>query len=192
MPAVLDRVAVVVGTGVITESEVIEEARVTDFLNGRPLDLGPAALRQAADRLVDQQLIRNEMEIGRYTEPPNSEGEAMEQKFRQEHYSSQAAFRAALQKYGITEQELREHLLWQLTALRFTDQRFRSTLPPATGEAAREAPEAPSEVQTASAGQGSSARTEAAAGGDVDQKMDAWLKDARSHTRIQFKKEALQ
>ena len=36
MPRILDRVAVTVGKDVITESEVIEEIRLTDFLNQAP------------------------------------------------------------------------------------------------------------------------------------------------------------
>ena len=32
--------------------------------------------------------------------------------------------RAALARYGLTEEELRAQLLWQLTVLRFIDQRF--------------------------------------------------------------------
>ena len=35
---IIDRVAVVVGSGVITESEILREIRLTAFLNGEPLD----------------------------------------------------------------------------------------------------------------------------------------------------------
>ena len=52
--AVVDRVAIVVGTKAITETELIEEVRLTQFLNGQPLDLGVAARRAAGDRLVDK------------------------------------------------------------------------------------------------------------------------------------------
>src|SRR3954465_12499103 len=71
--AVVDRVAVVVGNTVITETEVLQEARLEAFLNGAPLDLGPAARRAAAERLVDQQLVRNEMRIGAYPQPTATE-----------------------------------------------------------------------------------------------------------------------
>src|SRR5580700_11903799 len=43
--AVVDRVAVVVGKTVITESEVLDEVRLTEFLNGQPLELGPQQRR---------------------------------------------------------------------------------------------------------------------------------------------------
>ena len=72
----IDRIAVVVGNQVITESEVILEARLTAFLNGQPLDLSAAPRRAAAERLVDQQLIRSEMQVGGYPMPPETAGDA--------------------------------------------------------------------------------------------------------------------
>src|SRR5215831_5564442 len=70
--AVLDRIAVTVGREAITESEVLEEIRVTNFLNNEPLDLSSDARHAAADRLVDQYLIRHELASGSYSPPdPN-------------------------------------------------------------------------------------------------------------------------
>jgi hypothetical protein len=195
--AVVDRVAVVVGKTVITESEVLQELRLAEFLNGQTLDLGPEQRRAAAERLVDQQLIRNEMEIGHYPEPTPTETEAVLRKFRQEHYVSINLFRAALEKYGITEDQLKQHLIWQLEAIHFTDLRFRmgAAAPPVatpnrtrggvgttnggTSQSANRA--APESVQAGTAPEAT-----------VDQQMDVWLKEARSQTRIQFKKEAFQ
>jgi hypothetical protein len=119
----------------------------------------------------DQQLIRNEMEIGRYPRPSDTEAGAMVRKFRQEHYGL-AQFCAALEKYGVTEDELKQHLLWQLAALRFTDQRFHSAVP-----------EAPTQ---------SADRSGADQRGRVDQQMAAWLKETRAGTRIQFKQGAFE
>jgi hypothetical protein len=174
---VVDRVAVVVGDAVITESEVLDELRLTEFLNSQPLDTSPEQRRAAAERLVDQQLIRKEMEIGHYPEPSAAESGAILQNFRQQHFPTPAAFRAALEKYGITEEHLKRHLLWQMTAMRFTDVRFR---PGIAG-----APE-----QTAN--RTSAGAAVPASGADVDQQMSAWLQEARNATRITFKKEAFQ
>jgi hypothetical protein len=174
---VVDRVAVVVGAAVITESEVLDELRFTEFLNGEPLDAGPEQRRAAAERLVDQQLIRKEMEIGHYPEPSAAESEAMLQSFRQQHFPTTAEFRAALEKYGITEDHLKRHLLWQMTAMRFTDLRFRPGI-------------AGSPEQTAN--RTKPGATVPASGADVDQQMNAWLQEARSGIRITFKKEAFE
>src|SRR6266498_3287027 len=66
---IIDRVAVVVGNRVITESEILREVRLTAFLNGEPLDFGAASRRKTAERLVEQRLIRNEMESNLYPIP---------------------------------------------------------------------------------------------------------------------------
>ncbi len=174
--AVVDRIAVIVGKDVITESEVLRDVRITQFLNGQPLDLGPQARRAAADRLVDQQLIRNEMDLGHYPEPPAAEANAMLARFQQEHYHDMAQLQAALAQYGLTEDELKRFFLWEAAVVRFTQQRFLSpvTAPP---QGANEAG-GPAEKPAASPSQG--------------QQLDTWLKEARANTHIEFKPEAFQ
>jgi hypothetical protein len=179
---VIDRVAVVVGNQVITESEVLLEARLAAFLNVQPLDLSAAPRRAAAERLVDQQLIRNEMQVGGYAMPAESEGEAVLRSFRQANYPSIPAFRAALEKYGLTEDEVKRHLLWQAAALRFTDQRFHLAMAPPASQSADRAAERFTDRSTVTDG----------AKDTVEDEMDVWLKQARSSTRIQFKKGAFQ
>jgi hypothetical protein len=169
--SVVDRVAIVIDKKVITESEVREELRLTEFINNQPLDLGPAARRAAAEHLVDQELIRRELEISGYPRPSVSEADALLRKFHQDRFHSLDEYRAAMQKYGITEDQLKQRLLWQLTAIRFTDLRFRSQQTDATS-------------QSADRSDGDAAATR------VDQQMDAWLKQARSNTKITFKQEA--
>jgi hypothetical protein len=172
---VIDRVAVVVGTQVITESEVLLEVRLTEFFNGQPLDLGADQRKAAAERLVDQQLIRNEMQIGGYPTPVESEGDAVLRKFRQDNYPGIPAFRAALENHGLTEDEVKRHLLWQAAAMRFTDLRFHMTMA---------APATPSADQSQSA--------DRSVDTTVEDQMEVWLKEVRSNTRIQFKKGAFQ
>ena len=168
--AVVDRVAVVIGKKVITQSEVEQDLRLTEFINAQPLDLGPLALRDAAQHLIDQELIRQEMQNGAYAQTSASQADALLRKFRQEHYPSDAAYHAALQKYGVTEAELKQRLVWQLAAIQFTDFRFRPL----------QAPEGAQSADRAADGTSSS----------VDQQMEAWLKQARSDTKIVLKPEA--
>lgn len=168
---VVDRVAVVIDKKVITESEVEDQVRLTEFLNNQPLDLSAAARKTAAERLVDQTLIHNEMQMSGYAQPSAADSDNLLRSFRQEHYRTSAAYQQALVHYGITEKELKQHLLWQLTALRFTDLRFRSMPAPQGAESADRASE-----------------NDAA----VDQQMEAWLKQARTNSKIVFKSEAFQ
>ena len=171
--AAVDRIAIVIDKKVVTESEVLDELRLTEFLNDQPLELGAKARREAAERLVDQELIRRELEISGYAPPSSNEADALLRKFRQDRFHSVTEYHAALQKYGITEDQLKSHLLWQLTAIRFTDQRFRVQLPEAGSQSADRA-------------------TDDGTANSVDRQMDAWLKEARDNTKITFKAEAFQ
>jgi hypothetical protein len=180
--AIVDRVAVAVGKTVFTESEVMDEVRLTEFLNQEPLDLGPQQRRAAAERLVDQQLLRNEMQIEHFSEPAPAEADAMLRDLRQKSFPGEAQYRAALQRYGITEQQLQQHLLWQLAVLRFTDQRFRPEIAQAPGP----------EVTPAAASADRASPATDGAPTTVEQLMDAWLKEARNNTRVVFKPEAFQ
>jgi hypothetical protein len=173
---VVDRVAAIVGSEVITETEVRQEGRIVQFLNGQPLDLGPEQRRAAAERLVNQLLIRNEMAIGQYPEPPESEADAMLRNIVEQRFgANQAAFRDALGKYGITEDQLKRHMRWQLAVMRFTDSRFRLGLPGQERPGAERAATGADRV---------------APGGGVDEQLEAWLKESRNRTRIVFRKEA--
>jgi hypothetical protein len=166
-PAILDRVAVVVGNKVITESEVVQQARIEAFLNGASVELGPESRRAAAERLVDQQLIRTEMRIGDYPAPSAKEIDEMLQNLKKERWASETEYRGALERYGITEAELRGQLAWQLAVIRFTDMRFGGMLT-------------------------DGANRSNAAGADLDAKLEAWLKETRATTKIRFKPEAFQ
>jgi hypothetical protein len=171
---VLDRIAVTVGNDAITESEVLEEIRVTSFLNNEPLDFGGEARRAAAERLVDQYLIRRELASGTYTQPDRSQGERALEEFEKAHFRGRAEFEQKLRKYAITAEDLKAHLLFQLAALQFTEQRFGTQK---RNEADRVV--------------GAADMPSAAADG-VDQQLDTWLKEQRSQTRVEFKKGAFQ
>jgi len=167
--AVVDRLALVVGKTVFTESEVNDEARLSELESGNPLDLSAAKRREAAEHLVDQQLLRDEMRITDFQSPAASEADALLLKFRQQHFASVALYRAALTKYGVTEDQLKQHLLWEVAVIRFTDQRF-SPLAAVTGD--QSANRSENGAQPAS--------------DTVDHEMEAWLKQQRADTRIVF------
>lgn len=186
----LDRIAVVVGGDAITETEVLDEIRVTSLLNHEPVSFDVAARRKAAERLVDQQLIRRDMKAAGYPEPENSEAEKMLAQLKRSEFSGPGEYRAALEKYGVGEEQLKAHLLWQLAALRFTDYRFRPNAP-RPGEVLREHLEARSEKRAAERS-GTEPRTDGesqAVPPQVDRQLDEWLKQARSRTRVQFREE---
>lgn len=122
---IIDRIAVTVDELVITESDIINHIRVAAFLNREPAELNGETKREAADRLIEQALIRREMIISRYPAPEKEEIAPLLQQVREERFSDEAAFEEGLKTYGITEQALRDSLLMQLTLLRFIEYRFR-------------------------------------------------------------------
>jgi hypothetical protein len=133
---IIDRIAITVGNQVVTESQIHEEIRVTAFLNRDQIDLSGAAKKEAADRLIEQALIKREMDLSRYPLPELSDaGESLQS--LKAMYSNEMAFQDALQAYGITVDELTRRLWWQLTLLRFIDYRFRPgiQIPPADVQA---------------------------------------------------------
>ena len=121
---IIDRIAISAGNQVITESQIDEEVRVTQFLNGEKLDLSAGERKKAAGRLIEQALVKREMELSRYPLPPLSDADKQLQTLKT-GYASEALFQDALQTYGIAEGALRRHLAWQLTLLRFVEFRFR-------------------------------------------------------------------
>ena len=123
---VVDRVAIIVGKRVVKTSDLERDLRVSQFLNRQPLDLSPATRRKVADRLITQELIHQEVMNGGYSRPTEKDVDAFVQKLKHDRFSnSDTQFRSALARYGLTEAELLHYLLWQLTVLRFIDERFR-------------------------------------------------------------------
>jgi peptidyl-prolyl cis-trans isomerase SurA len=121
---IIDKIVITVANQVITQSQIDDEIRVTAFLNREKVDLSADARKQAAARLVEQALIKREMDISHYPLPELSDaGESLEA--LKATYSTESEFQNALQASGITADELTLRLWWQLTLLRFIDYRFR-------------------------------------------------------------------
>jgi hypothetical protein len=107
-------------------SDVERELRLTDFLNRQPLDLSVAARQQAAERLIDQKIIRTEIGAGGYARATSADAERLGHQLARDRFGgSGTRLRAELERYGVTEEELRAQPLWQLTDLRFIEQKFQ-------------------------------------------------------------------
>ena len=102
---IIDRVAIVVNNQVIKDSDIERDLRVVDFLNQEKL-------------VVDQVLISREIQVGEYQTPSSSDADKLFQQIDKERFANQAALLKALGRYGLTEDQLKQYLLWQLTVLR--------------------------------------------------------------------------
>jgi len=196
---VIDRIAVTLDNQIITKSEVAREIRLSAFLNGDPLDFSPEARRKAADRLVEQKLIRREIELGRYLEPSKEEVAVMLQQIQRQRFRNAEDYRQALEKCGISESDLDAHLLWQLTLLRFIDSRFRPGVQVSDDQIRAYFDSEQSKLEE-TAERGKKPRFEdfrdqisdTLINQAVDQQLDDWLAAARKRARIVFHPEAFQ
>lgn len=123
---IIDRIAVSVGNQAITSSDIDREIRVTSFLNHSTADFSPANRRSTADRMVEQKLILRELENSRYPVPPESEIQPGLDEFIKTNFATPEEYHAALAQRGLTEQDLKNELLWQRRLLSFIDVRFRA------------------------------------------------------------------
>ena len=121
---VIDRVAVAVGFSVITESEILRQIRITAFLNGEEPDYSGESKRQAAQRLVEQMLIRREIATTRYA-LSTEDGRETAYKNVRARAASEQAWQELLRRYQLTDADIREALEWQATLLEFIQVRFR-------------------------------------------------------------------
>ncbi len=192
----LDRIAVIVGQHVIKTSDIQRDLRVTAFLNRQYLALTPQAKRQAAERLIDQELIRREIITGEYRRPPESEADTLEKQLIDDRYGgSQARLRQDLARYGLSEEQLRSQLSWQLTVLQFIDQRFRPEVYVSDEEVRAYYDQHQAELRKQHPqNSGFEALKEQIRqlleGEQINQKFLAWLEEARKRSHIEYKQEA--
>jgi hypothetical protein len=189
---ILDRVAVTVGKHVITESDILLDLRIGAFLDQKPVDVNGDQKRKAADRLVDQYLLLQEASISRQLLPTAADARQLLDQVKAQ-YATETEYRAALARYGITEQQLSDHLLNGIRAMRFADLRFRPEVQLSDDDlheyydsmAAQWRRANPSQVPTfeASRDQIEKLLTDQR----VTQALDRWLGTTRSETQILYK-----
>ncbi len=189
---VIDRIAVSVGNQVITTDQIDDELRVTAFLNHTEPDLTPDARKRAAERLIEQTLIKREMDFSHYPLPSLVDADPMVES-TEAAYPSHDTFVAALQRYGINVDDLRQHLWWQLTLLKFIDDRFRPAVQVSSAEIRQHYRE---QVERWKADglqpiptfeQSREAMEKAVTEERVDLAVDRWLGDARTRVDIRFR-----
>ena len=181
----------------ITESQIDDEVRLTEFLNQEPLNVDPAEKKKAAGRLIEQALVRREIDFSRYPMPELADAAESFSKIAA-RYKTTADFEHAMEAYGITADGLKRRLWWQATFLQFIDYRFRPgiQIPDADVQAYyqqqvekwKQAGIQPIPALDDVRGNIEQTLTEQ----KIDQVMERWLADTRTQVAIRFKDEALQ
>lgn len=193
----IDRVAVSAGTTVITESELLEHLRIRALLEGIPLRLDGESKRDAADRLIQQALIRREIETTRYAAPEAALAQPLLASFKLSRFNNDAGqYQAALQSALVTDAEVQASFLWQLTVLRFIEFRFRPGIQIAPEDIRdyyekkflpawrSRSPEPPPSPEAAA-----SAVEEILLQERIDNQLDRWISLTRTQVSIRYREE---
>jgi len=189
---IIDRIAVSVGNEVITTDQVHDEVCVAAFLNHTQPDLSAGERRKAAERLIEQTLIKREMDFTHYPLPALSDADPLVKKV-EAGYPGRQAFLSTLAGYAISEDDLRRHLWWQLTLLKFTGERFRPSIQVTTAEIRQYYREQVAKwreqgvTAIPSFEESRDAMEKALTEERVNQVMDRWLGDARTQIDIRFR-----
>lgn len=193
---VIDRIAVIVGSSIIKDSDIDRDIRVTSFLDGQTLDLSPAKRKQAVGHLIDQVFIRHEIQIGSYPVATFQEADEQLDRLKKQRFKTEAAFEQTLKRYGLTELELRTQLQWQLTVLRFIDTRFKPAVLVTDDEIEKYYRERAAALRRQYPGKSlddlrEKIRDILTAQG-VNQQFFAWLDDQRNNNKIRYLEASLQ
>jgi parvulin-like peptidyl-prolyl isomerase len=195
---IIDRIAASVGNRVITTSDLDREIRVAAFLDGVKPDFSPARKRATVQAMVEQKLIQTELSNSRYPLPDPAELAPAIDQFRKAHFKDDQQYRAALAEYGITEDDVKELLLWQRTLLLFIQVRFETGVQLSTQDVeeyftntVKPAAEAAHPGQAVSLEDYRQQIERTLTGRRADQQMDIWLRDVRRRTNVVLHEEAL-
>lgn len=127
---VVDRLVATVNSQPILQSDWDVAMRCEAFLDQKPLQFTPEAARGALERLIDQELLRQQ--IRTFQLKPVGEDELhrrmLEIRKQIPGASDDAGWQSRLARYGLTQSELDERITDELEILRFIDVRLRPTV----------------------------------------------------------------
>jgi hypothetical protein len=136
----IDRVVAVVNAHTILLSEWDTAARLEALLNRQPLaSITDSSCRATFDRMIDQELLRGEMENSSVTRSSPQDIATKLRDIRQQYpeAATDAQWSAILVHYGVTQQELDAAVTAQLDGLRLLDFRLRSSALPDAAQVER-------------------------------------------------------
>lgn len=127
---VVDRMVAVVNRRVILESELEQTARVEFLLAGKPLKsekLDAAESLAVLDQLIDRSLLEQQIVHPEMMSPTKEElaERLKEVRSRIAGAAGDEGWNAVLAAYGLTQQDVEDHLASQVRVLRLVDLRFR-------------------------------------------------------------------
>jgi hypothetical protein len=127
---VIDRLVATVNGQPILQSDWDVALRCEALLDNKPLQFTDKALQAALERLIDQELLRQQIRTFQLKQVTEEErGQRLAEIRKQIPGASDAAgWQSALHRYGLTQSEVDERITDQLEILRFIDVRLRPTV----------------------------------------------------------------
>lgn len=187
----LDRIAAVVEKQPIKDSDIERDIRITALLNGERPEISPDARKKAVSRLIDQALIRREMEVSGFSDAKPEETDRMLEQVRA-RLGSEAAYRSALDRYGVTDARVRRQVDQQVNLLHFVERRFRPGVLVTEEDIKKYFDRRQAELRQKAGGKAVSlddvhdAIEQQIAEERVNEQFFAWLDEARKNARIQY------
>jgi peptidyl-prolyl cis-trans isomerase SurA len=122
---IVDRVVASVGAQVVTAGAISRMADLEAFLSNSAPRTKPADRREMAQRLVEQALVRREIELSRFSPISRADAEQQIASIQKDLGLDEAALRARLALHRLSYEDLYDEARWQLTLFRFVEFRFR-------------------------------------------------------------------
>lgn len=125
---VVDRIVATVNGHVILQSDWEDAMRYEAFIAGhQPNDLTSADRKAVLDRLIDQELLREQMRASDFQRATDEEVAKRIQEVRSQYpnASNEEGWHSILSRYRLTEAELKERVALQLNLMRLVDARLR-------------------------------------------------------------------
>jgi len=126
---IVDRVVANVNGHVVLLSDWEEEIAFEALLNGRSPDSFTTEERNAAlDRLVDQELLREQVRPATPAPSPDVQARVAEVRKLQPDASTEQSWRATLRRYGLTQQALEKRLADEIQLMKLVQDRLRPSI----------------------------------------------------------------
>jgi peptidyl-prolyl cis-trans isomerase SurA len=192
---VIDRIVATVNGHIILQSDVDEAISYQALAENRPLTAVSRGERKAVlDRLIDQELIREDVHASDFQAASPADVEARVAEIRKLHpeAADDASWLAALRRYGLTAGELREKVTADLNSWKAVNARLRPSVAIDSGSVQRYYQDSfLPELHKTGAPEPALAEVapkikEILAQRQINDLLAAWLKSLRSDSKIQI------
>jgi hypothetical protein len=128
---IVDRIVATVNGHAILQSDWEDALHYEAFIAGHSSEqLTPTERKAALDRLIDQELLRQQIRSSDFQHASDQDIAARIQEIRRQYpgAESDSGWHASLNRYGLIEKDLKNRVALQLDLLRLVDARLRPTV----------------------------------------------------------------